>query len=79
MDLETYPNTGLPTINAQHVKIHNERLSSMPIEQLTPSRLASALIWFTGTRGAIHYIITLDLNYDEKARDACYCHRRNFG
>jgi len=74
MDLETYPNTGLPTINAQHVK--NPQRTPF----LNANRAADTFSPGVGTDLVYRdpwgnpYIITLDLNYDEKARDACYCH-----
>ena len=74
MDLETYPNTGLPTINAQHVK--NPQRTAF----LNANRAADTFSPGVGTDLVYRdpwgnpYIITLDLNYDEKARDACYCH-----
>ena len=75
MDLETYPNTGLPTINAQHVK--NPQRTPF----LNANRAADTFSPGVGTDLVYRdpwgnpYIITLDLNYDEKARDACYCHQ----
>jgi prepilin-type N-terminal cleavage/methylation domain-containing protein len=74
MDLEAYPNTGLPTINAQHVK--NPQRTPF----LNANRAADTFSPGVGTDLVYRdpwgnpYIITLDLNYDEKARDACYCH-----
>jgi hypothetical protein len=74
MDLETYPNTGLPTINVQHIK--NPQRTPF----LNANRAADTFSPGVGTDLVYRdpwgnpYIITMDLNYDEKARDACYCH-----
>jgi hypothetical protein len=50
----------------------------MPIEQLTPFRPGVGTDLVYRDPWGNPYIITLDLNYDEKARDACYCHPANF-
>ena len=72
MDLEKYPSNGLPTVNLGHVKnpqrtpFLNARMTSDPKTAGVGPDLVYRDPWGSP------YIITLDLNYDEKARDAFY-------
>jgi prepilin-type N-terminal cleavage/methylation domain-containing protein len=75
MDLEKYPNSGANTINVGHVK-NPQRQAFLNATIVTGTNntpgLGSDLVYRDPWGNP--YIITLDLNYDEKARDAVYCH-----
>ncbi len=71
MDLETYPSTGLDTINKGHIKnpqryayLNAKRVSDMS------SGVGPDLVYRDPWGNP--YIITFDLNYDQKARDIFY-------
>ena len=72
LDVETYPMTGLPTINVGHLK--NPGRSALLAAKFTSETntpgVGSDLVYRDpwGTP----YIITLDLNYDDKAQDVFY-------
>ena len=72
MDLEKYPGTGLPTVNFGHVKNPQRQafLNATMVSSLGPG-VGPDLVYRDPFGSP--YIITLDLNYDEKARDAFYC------
>jgi prepilin-type N-terminal cleavage/methylation domain-containing protein len=71
MDLETYPD-GRVTINNKHVK------NPQSHQFLTADKVSDQKLPGVGPDGVYRdpwgmpYIITLDLNYDQKARDAVY-------
>ncbi len=72
LDLETYPN-GQPTINRSHVK-NPQKTSYLSVTMVSNTNAAGV-----GPDGVYRdpwknpYIITLDLNTDEKCRDSFYC------
>jgi prepilin-type N-terminal cleavage/methylation domain-containing protein len=72
MDLENYPNTTVPTINFGHVKNpqRNPFLNATKASDNISPGVGSDLVYRDPWGNP--YIITLDLNYDEKARDAVY-------
>jgi len=74
MDIEKYPNTGLATVNAGHVKNPQRQpfLNATPVNATNAPGVGPDLVYRDPWGNP--YIITLDLNYDEKARDAFYCH-----
>ena len=72
MDMERYPSNGLPTVNFGHVKNPQRNAflnASMAVTTNAPG-VGPDLVYRDpwGTP----YVITLDLNYDDKARDAFY-------
>lgn len=74
MDIETYPRTAVHTVNYGHVK-NPQRSGFLNATMVTDTNLAGVgpdLVYRDPWGNP--YIITLDLNYDEKARDAFYCH-----
>jgi len=73
MDLETYPNSGLATVNTGHIKNPQKTpfLNATRVSDTTSPGVGGDLVYRDPWGNP--YIITLDLNYDEKARDACYC------
>ncbi|HZR19978.1 MAG TPA: type II secretion system protein [Verrucomicrobiae bacterium] len=74
MDLEKYPNTGLNTVNFGHVKNPQRQafLNANMVNTINTPGVGPDLVYRDPWGNP--YIITLDLNYDEKARDAAYCH-----
>jgi prepilin-type N-terminal cleavage/methylation domain-containing protein len=72
MDMETYPSNNLPTVNFGHVKNpqRNKFLNASMATTTNAPGIGPDLIYRDpwGTP----YVITLDLNYDDKARDAMY-------
>jgi len=74
LDLETFPSNGLPTINRLHVK-NPQRTAFLnaKIQGGTTPGVGSDLVYRDPWGNP--YIITLDLNYDEKARDFLYRRR----
>ncbi|HLH55955.1 MAG TPA: type II secretion system protein [Verrucomicrobiae bacterium] len=72
MDLETYPNSGAHTINYGHVKNPQRSpfLTATMVNGTTLPGVGSDLVYRDPWGNP--YIITLDLNYDERARDAFY-------
>jgi type II secretory pathway pseudopilin PulG len=72
LDLETFPNNGGPTINKGHVKNtqRNPFLNAHQVSDNKSSGVGNDLVYRDpwGTP----YIISLDLNYDEKTRDSFY-------
>jgi len=73
MDLETYPNTGTKTVNFGHIKNPQRQpfLNATPVSATNTPGVGPDLVYRDPWGNP--YIITLDLNYDEKARDAFYC------
>jgi hypothetical protein len=72
MDIEKYPLNGTPTVNAGHVKNpQRAQLLSIRMVSDTASPGVGADLVYRDPWGN-PYIITLDLNYDEKARDVLY-------
>ena len=75
LDLETYPNTGLATVNKGHVKNPQKtqflNATLVSSDAITPGPGIGKDLVYRDPWGS-PYIITLDLNYDEKARDAFY-------
>jgi len=72
LDLETFPNNGMPTINKGHVKNtqRNPFLNATMVSDNKSPGVGNDLVYRDpwGTP----YIISLDLNYDEKTRDSFY-------
>jgi prepilin-type N-terminal cleavage/methylation domain-containing protein len=72
LDVENWPGVSGPTINKDHVKNPNKT------QYLTAHMSGNTSLPGVGTDGIYRdpwgnpYIITVDLNYDEKARDAFY-------
>jgi hypothetical protein len=72
LDQETFPSNGLPTINKFHVKnpqrnaFLNAKINSVATGPGVGSDLVYRDPW------GHPYVITLDLNYDEKTRDWLY-------
>jgi len=73
MDLEKYPLNGLPTVNFGHIKNPQRTpfLNATMVGDVISSGVGSDLVYRDPWGNP--YIITLDLNYDEKARDIFYC------
>jgi prepilin-type N-terminal cleavage/methylation domain-containing protein len=74
MDIEKYPNTGLNTVDFGHVKNPQRQafLNATMVNTVNTPGVGPDLVYRDPWGNP--YIITLDLNYDEKARDAFYCH-----
>jgi prepilin-type N-terminal cleavage/methylation domain-containing protein len=79
MDLETYPpstlpSNGKPTVNFGHLKNPQRSafLNATRVGDIITPGVGPDLVYRDPWGNP--YIITLDLNYDEKGRDACYCH-----
>ena len=74
MDIEKYPINGLNTVNFGHVKNPQRQpfLNATMVATNAPSGVGPDLVYRDPWGSP--YIITLDLNYDDKARDAAYCH-----
>jgi prepilin-type N-terminal cleavage/methylation domain-containing protein len=77
LDVEAWDNTpGVPTINNGHVK-NPQRTGYLPVNRVGDNKSGGV-----GQDGIYRdpwgnpYIITIDLNYDEKARDAFYRDQR---
>jgi prepilin-type N-terminal cleavage/methylation domain-containing protein len=73
MDLEKYPINGLPTVNFGHIKNPQKQpfLNASIVSDTKSPGVGSDLVYRDPWGNP--YIITLDLNYDEKGRDAFYC------
>jgi prepilin-type N-terminal cleavage/methylation domain-containing protein len=72
MDLETFPGSGAKTVNYGHIKNpQRQPFLNATLVTGTNAGVGPDLV-FRDPWGS-PYIITLDLNYDEKARDAVYC------
>jgi prepilin-type N-terminal cleavage/methylation domain-containing protein len=71
LDLEKYPN-GVPTINVGHVKNpkHNQYLNATMVSDTVSPGVGQDLVYRDPWGNP--YVITFDLNYDEKARDTFY-------
>lgn len=72
MDLETYPNSTVHTVNYGHVKNPQRSpfLTANMVSGATLPGVGSDLVYRDPWGNP--YIITMDLNYDEKARDLLY-------
>jgi len=72
LDMETFPINGAPTINKGHVKNpqRNPFLNATRVSDTNSPGIGSDLV-FRDPWGT-PYIISLDLNYDEKTRDSIY-------
>ena len=72
MDLEKYPGNGLPTVNFGHIKNPQRQpfLNATMVSGTLPG-VGPDLVYRDPFGQP--YIITLDLNYDDKARDVFYC------
>jgi len=72
LDVETFPNTSLPTINKGHVKNpqRNAFLNAKMVGDNTSPGIGTDLVYRDPWGNP--YIISVDLNYDEKTRDAFY-------
>jgi type II secretory pathway pseudopilin PulG len=72
MDIETYPSNNSPTVNKGHVK--NTRkvryLNAELVDDSTTGGVGPDLIYRDPWGNP--YVITIDLNYDENARDGFY-------
>jgi prepilin-type N-terminal cleavage/methylation domain-containing protein len=72
MDFTNYPNSGLTTVNTNHVKNpKKERYLNANMVTGTISPGVGSDLVYRDPWGS-PYIITLDLNYDEKTRDVLY-------
>ncbi len=72
MDLETYPANTFPTVNKGHIKNPQKTAflnATMASDSVSPG-VGKDLVYRDPWGNP--YIITLDLNFDEKARDALY-------
>jgi len=72
MDIERYPTNGLPTPNIGHIKNpqRNAFLNATQVSDPKAPGVGPELVYRDPWGSP--YIITMDLNYDEKARDAFY-------
>jgi len=72
MDKETYPSTGGPTVNKNHVKNPKKTafLNAKTVSGNSPGGVGSDLVYRDPWGNP--YIISFDLNYDEKTRDVFY-------
>jgi prepilin-type N-terminal cleavage/methylation domain-containing protein len=72
LDMTTYPSTGVPTVNINHVKNPQKvkMLDAHMSGDTTSSGVGNDLVYRDPWGNP--YIITLDLNYDEKTRDVFY-------
>lgn len=72
MDFTNYPLSGLTTVNTNHVKNPKKEryLNATMVTGVTSPGVGSDLVYRDPWGSP--YIITLDLNYDEKARDVLY-------
>jgi prepilin-type N-terminal cleavage/methylation domain-containing protein len=72
MDLERFPGSGLPTVNFGHIKNPQRQpfLNATMVSSTGPG-VGPDLVYRDPFGQP--YIITLDLNYDDKARDIFYC------
>jgi len=73
MDRDKYPNTGAPTANAGHIKNTRQKqyLSEVDLSYGTEGPGLGQDLVYRDPWGN-PYIISFDLNYDEKCRDALY-------
>jgi prepilin-type N-terminal cleavage/methylation domain-containing protein len=73
MDLEKYPGSGLATVNFGHIKNPQRQpfLNATIVASTNTPGVGPDLVYRDPWGSP--YIITLDLNYDEKARDVLYC------
>src|SRR5260221_2065373 len=73
MDLETYPTNGQPTVNVGHLKTPQRQpfLNATMVSGAISPGVGADLVYRDPWGSP--YIITLDLNYDDKARDVVYC------
>jgi prepilin-type N-terminal cleavage/methylation domain-containing protein len=71
MDVETFPANGLHTVNFGHLKNPQRQPFLNATIGTTNSGVGPDLVYRDPWGSP--YIITLDLNYDEKARDVMYC------
>jgi prepilin-type N-terminal cleavage/methylation domain-containing protein len=72
LDLTSYPTNGLPTVNINHVKNPQKQalLTAHMSGDATSSGVGTDLVYRDPWGNP--YIITMDLNYDEKTRDVFY-------
>jgi prepilin-type N-terminal cleavage/methylation domain-containing protein len=72
MDKESYPSTGNPTVNKGHVKNPKGTpyLNAKMVTGAAPAGVGSDLVYRDPWGNP--YLITFDLNYDEKTRDVFY-------
>ena len=72
LDITSYPSTGLPTVNMNHVKNPQKLplLTAHMSGDTTSSGVGTDLVYRDPWGNP--YIITMDLNYDDKARDVFY-------
>jgi prepilin-type N-terminal cleavage/methylation domain-containing protein len=72
MDLETYPGSGANTIDVNHVKNPKKRalLNANMVSDISLPGVGPDLVYRDPWGSP--YIITIDLNYDGKARDVLY-------
>jgi prepilin-type N-terminal cleavage/methylation domain-containing protein len=72
MDIDKYPATGLPTVDAGHIKnSHSVKFLNAKMAQDTNSPGVGPDLVYRDPWGN-PYIISLDLNYDENTQDAFY-------
>jgi prepilin-type N-terminal cleavage/methylation domain-containing protein len=72
MDMERYPSNGVATVNFGHVKNpqRNVFLNATPANTTNAPGIGPDLVY--RDPWGHPYVITLDLNYDDRARDALY-------
>jgi prepilin-type N-terminal cleavage/methylation domain-containing protein len=72
MDMERYPSNNLPTINFGHIKNPQRQVFlNATMAAITNAPGVGPDLVYRDPWGT-PYVITLDLNYDDKARDAVY-------
>jgi prepilin-type N-terminal cleavage/methylation domain-containing protein len=72
LDMDTFPGTTIPTINKDHLKNPQKTkfLNATPVTSTTTPGLGPDLVYRDPWGNP--YIISMDLNYDGKTRDAFY-------
>lgn len=72
LDVTNYPSSGLPTVNMNHIKNpqKNPFLTAHMSGDMTTAGIGTDLVYRDPWGNP--YIITFDLNYDQKARDVVY-------
>ena len=73
MDITTYPGTGLPTSNTNHVKNPQLRtfLTARPVSDASSPGVGTDLVYRDPWGNP--YVISMDLNYDGMCQDFFYC------
>ncbi len=73
MDMQTYPGSGAPTINNNHVKNPKQTkfLNATMTSDPTLPGVGPDLVYRDPWGNP--YVISMDLNYDDQCEDAFYC------